>query len=81
MLHMKRVQLQLTEAQVSELKARAMATDRPVAALVRDAVDTWLATNLRRTQIDRALAAIGGYHSGLGDLAESHDRYLDEENG
>jgi len=79
MLHMKRVQLQLTEAQVSELKARARTTDQPVAALVRDAVDVWLVTNLRRTQIDRALAAIGGYHSGLGDLAESHDRYLDEE--
>jgi hypothetical protein len=22
---------------------------------------------------------IGGFHSGLGDLAEDHDRYLDEE--
>jgi hypothetical protein len=81
MLHMKRVQLQLTDAQVRELQARAMATDRPVAALVRDAVDVWLVTNLRRTQIDRALAAVGAFHSGLGDLAESHDRYLDEEIG
>jgi hypothetical protein len=45
---------------------------------VRDAVDAWIEADGRRRQGDRALAAIGGFHSGLGDLAEHHDQYLDE---
>jgi hypothetical protein len=40
---------------------------------VRDAVDEWLALDRRRVM--RATAAIGGFHSGLGHLAEHHDRY------
>jgi hypothetical protein len=78
---MKRVQIQLTEAQVSQLQERAEATARPVAALVREAVDAWVAADLRRAKVDRALAAIGGFHSGLGDVADNHDRYLDEAIG
>jgi hypothetical protein len=42
-------------------------------------VDAWLAADERRDARDRALELIGGFHSGLGDLAEDHDRYLDEE--
>jgi hypothetical protein len=80
-MHMKRVQVQLTETQISQLQERAEATARPVAALVREAVDAWVAADLRRSRVDRALAAIGGFHSGLGDLADNHDRYLDEEIG
>lgn len=80
-MHMKRVQIQLTDAQVRELQLRASSTARPVAALVREALDAWLAEDVRRRRIDRALAAVGGFHSGLGDLAEHHDRYLDEQIG
>jgi hypothetical protein len=46
---------------------------------VRDAVDAWLEADGRRDARDRAMQSIGGFHSGLGDLAEQHDRYLDEE--
>ena len=48
-----------------------------MAALVRDAVAAWLHDDERRTRIDRALAAVGGFHSGRHDIAEEHDRYLD----
>jgi hypothetical protein len=80
-MHMQRVQIQLTDTQFRELEQRAESTGRPIAALVREAVDAWVAADVRRRRIDRAVAAIGGFRSGLGDLAENHDRYLDEEGG
>jgi predicted transcriptional regulator len=77
-MHMKRVQVQLGDAQVHALQELASASSRPLAAIVRDAVDAWIEADDRRRQGDRALAAIGGFHSGLGDLAERHDQYLDD---
>jgi hypothetical protein len=76
---MQRVQIQFTDDEVRTLRARARESGRPVASLVRDAVDAWLAAGERREVRDRAIAAIGGFHSGLGDLAENHDRYVDED--
>lgn len=75
---MRRVQIQLSDDQVRALQAEAASTGRPVTAVVREAVAAWMADGERRRRVDRALAAIGGSHSGLGDLAEDHDRYLDE---
>jgi ABC-type transporter Mla subunit MlaD len=77
-MHMHRVQIQFTAAQAEALRRQAAASDRSIAAVVREAVDAWTASDERRQRVDRALAAIGGFHSGLGDLAENHDRYLDE---
>ena len=48
-----------------------------MAALTRGAIDAWIAAEEREGRINRALAAVGGFHSGLGDLAENHDRYLE----
>jgi hypothetical protein len=79
--HMRRLQVQFTTEQADALQLGAAAADRPIAAIVREAVDDWIATNERRRRVDRALAAIGGFHSGLGDLAENHDRYLEEAGG
>lgn len=81
MTHMERVQLQLSDSQISALRERSEATGRSIAALVREAVEIWIAEDARHTRIERAVAAIGGFHSGLGDLAENHDRYLDEAAG
>ena len=75
---MQRVQVQFTEDEVQALRARASRSRRPMAAIVRDAVDAWMAADDRHARRDRALAAIGGCRSGLGDLADHHDRYLDE---
>jgi len=80
-LHMRRMQVQFTDEQARILQERAGDSRRPIAAVVRDAVDAWIAADARHRRRELALAAIGGFHSGLGDLAEHHDRYLEEEVG
>jgi len=52
----------------------------PIAAVVRDAVDRTLPIDPgdREALIQRALAAVGGFHSGTGDLSERHDEILGE---
>jgi ABC-type transporter Mla subunit MlaD len=75
---MQRVQVQLTDEQLQALRKYADAKGEGMAALVRQAVDIWISNEARRDHVDRALEAIGGFHSGLGDLAERHDAYLDE---
>lgn len=70
---MKRVQVQFTDELALELEEQAKASGQPVAALVRQAVANMLAVGDRRTHIERALTAIGGFHSGLHDVSENHD--------
>jgi len=85
MMHMERVQIQLSAEQLAALRRRSGSTGRSVAALVRDAVGQWIAADeradARAGQIERALGVIGRFHSGRGDIAEAHDRYLDEALG
>ena len=78
-LHMKRVQIQLTDSQLNALKRQAEATGEGVASVVRRAVDAWLEEDGRNVLVERALSAVGGFHSGLGDLGERHDDYLVED--
>jgi predicted transcriptional regulator len=75
---MKRVQVQFTDEVARELEERAEVSGQPVAALVRQAVAGWLAEDDRQRRWDRAVAAIGGFHSGHDDIAENHDQYLNE---
>ena len=76
-----RTQIQLTEAQAQALRVQARQQERSVADLVREGVSEYLA---RRHVVDRgelarrALALAGRFRSGCRDLAEDHDRYLDE---
>ena len=79
---MVRTQVQLTEGQVRALRALARLEERSMAELVRECVTEYLA---RRRVADveelarRAPAASGGrFRSGCPDLAEAHDRYLDD---
>ena len=74
---MKRVQVQLTEPQLEALRRHGEETGEGVAAAVREAVDDWITRHERAQMWERALAAVGAFHSGLGDLAERHDDYLD----
>jgi hypothetical protein len=76
LVHMKRMQIQVTDDQLAGLQARAIQTRRPVAALVRDALDTYLADEDHKRRIERALAVAGRYRSGLGDVAVNHDEYI-----
>lgn len=75
--HMKRVQVQLTEPQLDAMRQRAEATGEGLASVIREAVDDWIARQERTQMWERAFAAVGAFHSGLGDLAERHDDYLD----
>ena len=78
---MKRTQIQLTEQQARALKAQARMEERSVAELVRESVSEYLG---RRRSVDtlellsRAHGLKGRFRSGHGDLAEAHDRYLDD---
>ena len=73
---MQRVQIHLTDEQLSALKRQTEATGERLSSQVRRAVDAWIATAERDATVRRAIEAIGGFHSGLGDLAERHDDYL-----
>ena len=78
---MKRTRIQLTEEQARALKAQARMEERSMAELVRGYVAEYLAR--RRTPDVRELARRarvlkGRFHSGSPDLAEAHDRYLDD---
>lgn len=78
---MVRTQIQLTEEQARALKSMAAAEDRSMAELIRAGVDTLLRSRQHRDREalkQRAIAAVGKFHSGLSDLAAEHDRYLDE---
>jgi hypothetical protein len=79
---MERTQISLEPEQAERL--RRLAKDRGVsmAHLVREAVDrtygSALAPPTKAELWERALSAIGCGHSGLGDVSERHDDYLDE---
>ena len=76
-----RTQIQLTAAQAQSLRTQARLQERSMADLIRESVSEYLA---RRHVVDRgelvrrALAQAGRYRSGCRDLAEDHDKYLDE---
>jgi hypothetical protein len=76
-----RTQIQLTKAQVSALKAEAARRGQSMAAVIRDAVDQ-LAVQGAASTADRrrarALAAVGRFRSGRGDVSVRHDAYLAE---
>ncbi len=78
---MVRIQIQLPEELARALKEQTRREDRSMADLVRACVTDYLA---RRPLADRAALACrardvaGRFRSGCPDLAEEHDRYLDE---
>ncbi len=76
-----RTQIQLTDAQAEGLKALSKTKGGSMAGWIRKAVDRLLHDGVsldREALKKRALAAIGGAQSGLGDLAENHDSYLED---
>ena len=76
---MVRTQIQLTEEQADTLRELADQEGASMAALVRRAVDELIRQRgeiSREERKRRALAAVGRFNSGLGDLAVEHDRYL-----
>jgi len=81
---MVRTQIQLSEKQSRAVKERAKQHRMSVAEYVRRALDRSLgeeSTPRREELIERAIAAAGCGHSGLGDISAKHDEYLDEAYG
>lgn len=78
-MHMRRLQLQLTDEQYAEIVRLAEEGDRPMAAVIRQLIDDALEKAEQRVRWERALAAVGGGHSGLSDVSENHDAYLGED--
>ena len=75
---MVRTQISITEEQAEHLRNRAAAQGVSQAAIVRRAIDEYLAHNPSTAQLERARSAFGAFRSGCGDLAENHDAYLEE---
>jgi hypothetical protein len=76
-----RTQIQLTEEQAKTLKEIASRQGKSVAELIRISVDEWIRSSAfvdRKEQRRRAIAAVGKFSSGLGDLSEKHDQYFVE---
>ena len=74
-----RMQIQVTEEQAAALRRRARAKNVSVAAVVRDAIDRELnGDDVQAAAWERALAVVGRYHGGGGNVAEEHDKYLAE---
>ncbi|HAU30839.1 MAG TPA: CopG family transcriptional regulator [Desulfotomaculum sp.] len=78
---MLRTQIQLSERQVTALKARAAAEGVSLAELIRRCIDQTLASSIDpepAERIRRAAAIAGRFNSGTRDLAINHDKYLAE---
>ena len=78
---MVRTQIQLTEAQAAILKRMAARQRKPIAALIREAIDQMMdsgASSDRQARLEKARAAAGKFGSGSHDLSANHDRYLTE---
>ena len=76
-----RTQIQLTEEQARALKTRARLEERSVAELVRECVAEYLTRRPVpevRELARRARDLKGRFRSGCPDIAEEHDRYLDD---
>ena len=75
---MERTQVSLTQDQLAALRQRARERGVSLAALVREAVDSLLRSDRPGDKVARSLAAVGRYHSEPENVAEEHDRFLDE---
>jgi predicted DNA-binding protein len=76
---MVRLQIQLEEEQAKALRQISREQGRPVAELVRRAVDVLLRSRGQPSREDlkrRAMEVIGRFHSGKSDVSSQHDRYL-----
>jgi hypothetical protein len=81
---MERTQISLEPEQAARLRRLAEERGVSMAHLIREAVDAAYgadAPDSREARWARAMSAVGCASSGLGDMAEDHDRYLDEIHG
>ena len=78
---MVRTQIRLTEQQAQKLKSMAAARGISVAELVRQRVDLLIKTAaepMHQEMVQKLKELAGKYTTGITDLAENHDSYLEE---
>ena len=75
-----RTQISLTQEQYDALQVLAERRSESMAAVIRDAVDRLLALS-KQTPVEAWLEIAGTASSGLGDLSENHDEYIDGPDG
>jgi hypothetical protein len=79
---MERTQISLEPAQAARLRALAAERGVSMAHLIREAVDrvygSAIAPPTRDELWERAMSAVGCAHGDGANVAEDHDRYLDE---
>ncbi|MEW6173019.1 MAG: ribbon-helix-helix domain-containing protein [Bacillota bacterium] len=73
-----RTQVQLNEKQFKALKNLSSKEGVSLAELIRRAVDDLVRKNDASVLKEKMLGIAGKFRSGLGDLAEQHDRYFAE---
>ena len=74
---MERTQISLTSEQARELRRLARKRGTSMAGLIREAVDrTYSLSGADDAAWQRAVAAVGGFHSGRSDTSERHDDAL-----
>jgi predicted DNA-binding ribbon-helix-helix protein len=73
-----RTQIQLEETDFERLKAEAARRGCSVAALVRESVITALEVSERKAANSAVMELAGKYRSGLKDLSQNHDTYLED---
>ena len=76
---MVRTQIQFTEEQIESLRVLSRTQGRSVSDIVRSGVDGILRDSDREQKRKRFFSGVGKYRSGIGDIAENHDRYLAED--
>ncbi len=78
---MERKQIQFTRQQLTGLRREAKRKRTSESAIVREAVDAWLAAkgeSARHERFARAMSVVGKFRSGKHDIAREHDRELAE---
>jgi hypothetical protein len=82
---MVRTQIQLEDRQAEMLRKLSEEGGLSMAEIIRRSIDLYLASIPpkpgREEQRERAIRAPGRFRSGVHDLGESHDRYLQEALG
>lgn len=77
-----RTQIQLTEEQAKTLKQMSREQGKPIAELIRSSIDRYIRSDGPLVSDEerrrRAIALVGAFSSGVGDIAENHDKYLAE---
>lgn len=79
-----RTQVQFKEEQYAALKALAAEQGVSISEIIRRAADRLMASTEntpRKERAQRILALSGRFASGMNDVAERHDTYLDEAFG